>query len=180
VQHSGRCIAFEPNPNVARLLRQSLSVNGFDGRSEVREVALSGDEGTSYFYLPHNEPKNARLVPQIDQGAIEQNLGVFISVPTMTLDQAAPERVDFIKIDAEGAEGAIIRGMMGLLRRDRPQMVIEYNCARMADPRSPLEDLLSVYQEIQFLEMDGQVYNTTIDQVLSERVGQDWLLVLCS
>ena len=178
VQHTGRCIAFEPNPNVARLLRQTLSVNGFADRSDVREVALSGEEGASYFYLPHNEPKNARLVPEIDHWAVEQNLGVFINVPTMTLDAAAPDRVDFIKIDAEGAEGAIINGMMGLLKRDRPEMVIEYNCARMADPRSPLERLLSVYGSMQSLEMDGEVYSTTIDQILSERVGQDWLLVL--
>ena len=179
VKNDGHCLAFEPNPHIARNLRRTLSVNGFDDRSEVREVALSATSGTSAcFFIPSNEPKNSRIVPAISQDMVDRGLGCFIDVPTMSLDDLDLGQVNFIKIDAEGAEGAIIGGMMGLVRRDRPHMVIEYNCARLEDPRLPLEALLAVYGGISTLEMDGRVVETSIERILNDQKGEDWLLVL--
>jgi hypothetical protein len=44
-------------------------------------------------------------------------------VRTVTLDEAlGEERVDFIKIDAQGAEPRILRGMRGLVERERARL----------------------------------------------------------
>lgn len=36
-----------------------------------------------------------------------------------------PERVSLVKIDAEGHEASILKGMMTLVRRDRPTLIVE-------------------------------------------------------
>jgi FkbM family methyltransferase len=47
------CLAFEPNPQVAAKLRKSLSINGFDGRADVKEVALGREAaGEVRFFIP--------------------------------------------------------------------------------------------------------------------------------
>ncbi len=178
VGHTGRCIAFEPNPAVAPVLADTLSVNGFDDRCQVRKVALSHSPGESFFYQPKNEPKNARLVDEIDQNVVDQGQGTYVRVPVAPLDIEFRDRVDFIKIDAEGAEGAIIQGMANVLRAHRPLLLIEYNIARMSDPSAPLDLLLEIYGCLRHLECDGQVYALTKEQVLNERQGSDWLLVM--
>jgi FkbM family methyltransferase len=41
------------------------------------------------------------------------------------LESTDIERVDLIKIDVEGAEGAVLRGMGDVLERDRPDLIVE-------------------------------------------------------
>jgi FkbM family methyltransferase len=57
--------------------------------------------------------------------------GEHLRVPATTLDdfcaQAAVERLDAMKIDAEGSELAILRGARAVLERFRPAMVMEIN-----------------------------------------------------
>lgn len=53
VGDDGFCHSFEPNPAAAKLLRQSLDVNGFDWRSKVHQVAVSSETGSSpQFWVP--------------------------------------------------------------------------------------------------------------------------------
>jgi len=64
VGETGRVHAFEPNPQMAKLVEKSLSVNGFGSRVDVHQVALGagGDEPMALF-VPPGEPKNAHMVP---------------------------------------------------------------------------------------------------------------------
>jgi FkbM family methyltransferase len=176
VGHTGRCVAYEPNPHVARFARESLSVNGFGGWTEVREVALSREAGSAIFYLPHGEPKNARIVDSVDPVAVASGWGQYIDVIVRPLDQEFGGKIDFLKIDAEGAEGAIIHGMWNTIQAHHPKMIIEFNIGRMSDPLSPLQILSDAYGSIRSLEMDGSLPDVSIDRILSERVGEDWLL----
>ena len=48
-----------------------------------------------------------------------------VTVPAVTLDSLlGEERVDFIKLDVEGAETEAIRGGLGVLERDRPALAV--------------------------------------------------------
>src|SRR5262249_61654912 len=53
-------------------------------------------------------------------------------LPCRRLDEVAADiagRVDFIKMDAEGAEVEVVKGGEQLIRRDRPRMLIEVHSA---------------------------------------------------
>jgi FkbM family methyltransferase len=172
----GKVYAVEPNPDVAPLLRRSIALNGFAARTQVCEVAAGAVDGaTATLFAPEHEPKNAALAaaPPGGPGAMHQ-------VTIRTLDSLVTDgrRIDFIKIDAEGGEEAIIEGMAGILRDQRPPMVLEFNAARYADPATFLQRLIRIYGALRHVDFDGSATPVTPERVLTEHFGEDWLLFL--
>ena len=109
VTASGRVLAVEPNPRAAALLRETVLLNGIAGHTSVIQAAL-GPPGLSEarLFVPKGEPKNAQLV-----GPEGAEHGETVVVPVTTLDALTADfdRVDLVKIDAEGAEIGIVAGM---------------------------------------------------------------------
>lgn len=175
---SGKCIAFEPNPEVAAKLRKTVSINGFDSRTTIYEVALGSDpHGEIAFLIPHGEPKNARVVK--DQGGSSGDaVGRVITVPQANADTicANLQRLDFVKIDAEGAEANIIDGMAVLIARFKPDILLEFNAGREYDARALVSCLSAVYGPPSYVDFNGQLQPIAIDRLETENVGQDWML----
>jgi FkbM family methyltransferase len=178
VQDHGFCHAFEPNPKVAQLLKRSLYVNGFESRSRVWELALSNaDDESVHFFVPHGEPKNGHLIAAVDETRLDE--GYFTEVAIRSMDGLASElgRIDFIKIDAEGAEFQIVEGMRDIIRAQKPIMVVEVNCARY-DATPMLQEFIDVYGAIHFIGDDGHSHPTSIEEIRTVNVGTDWLVHL--
>jgi FkbM family methyltransferase len=176
VGHEGHMTAFEPNPAVAKLLGQSLAVNGFTPHATVHEVALSdGRRDSMQFFIPYREPKNALLIDRMPDHFA--GLGEAIQVPARSVDAMAAElgRVDFMKIDAEGAEIDILRGMGGLIRDQKPRMIVEFNAARAACGQA-LKDLADVYGGLQIVGHDGFAHPATVEDVLTAGARDDVLV----
>lgn len=173
VTRSGRVLAVEPNPAAARLLRQSVDLNGFGGQTEVVETALGDRDGQARLLVPRHEPKNAYIADDEPGADI-----VAHTVAVTRLDSLAERlgSVDLVKIDAEGAETAIVAGMVGLLRNRPPAIVLEFNAARYADAGSFLRVLLDVYGSVANIDYDGQATSVSPETVLTTQFGEDWLL----
>ena len=172
----GKVAAIEPNPAAADLLRRNIDINGFGFFTRVHEAACSdGRTALARLAVPVAEPKNACLVPE--ESANEPHV---LDVACVALDEVCAdyEQVDFIKIDAEGSEEKIFDGMMTVLERHRPTVVIEVNVARYADAAAFVAKLKSVYGELRYVGYDGHAVSITEDELLSRDVGQDWLVVL--
>lgn len=120
----GRAIGFEPLPSYAAGLRARFAGSA---NVEVRQLALAAEPGTATFYhvrngagesgLRHRKIYNAGT-PEIEELKVEVD----------TLDRQCGElnRVDFIKIDVEGAEIDCLKGGTELLARHRPFIGLEY------------------------------------------------------
>ena len=120
--HLQHAILFEPNPLAAARARENLAINGLT--FPVYEVALSEVSGE---------------VKMEDRGGVDPCnrtvAGFTSSAPTrtvasLTLDEffsANPEwsqRITVVKIDVEGHENSVLRGMTGFLREARPPLVM--------------------------------------------------------
>jgi len=172
---AGRCIAVEPNPNVASKLRKSLSVNGLAGRAEVREIALGRHSGEVSFFIPRDEPKNARIVsPDFEA----QELGQVIAVEVATVDQLCSgiDRLDFVKVDAEGGEDDIILGMGDTLDRLKPSLLLEFNVGRDYNGEHLIHRLQEIYGQCGFVDYYGRLKPVTVSELLTKKVGEDWML----
>lgn len=175
---SGHVRGIEPAPNAAAMLRRSLELNGFESNTSVTEAAAGASEGAvSLLYVPDREPKNAQIVTSPD--AVNTATGRLHQVSQRRIDALAAQfgRVDFVKIDAEGAEEEIIAGMLAILRRDKPHLVLEFNAARSRDPAALLATLCEIYGEPRYLDLNGNLHAASVAQLTAERVGTDWLLV---
>jgi FkbM family methyltransferase len=116
LQGDGRIHSFEPTPAVHQILRNNVQLNGFldDGVVSLHELAVSDSSGRVRFYgnrsdSTHNSLYSSEAVPQDEY-----------EVSTTTIDEVfgSQARLDFIKVDVEGAEPAVFRGMQQTLKRN--------------------------------------------------------------
>lgn len=102
----GRIWAFEPASSTAALLAESLRANGFH-HVVLDQRALSDHAGIAQLSLHQNSELNELVREGAAAGTAE-------TVALISLDDAMREyrwrEIDFVKIDAEGEEAAIIRG----------------------------------------------------------------------
>jgi FkbM family methyltransferase len=176
----GHVYAIEPAPATAAMLRRSLALNGFFLNATVIEAAAGAAcEETVLLHVPDREPKNAQIV--VSREAVAALAGSLHEVRQVQIDALAAQwgRIDFVKIDAEGAEEAIIAGMQAVLRRDRPHLVLEFNARRAHDPDRLLANLCDIYgrRSPRYIDLNGNLRDATIAQLLTEQFGIDWLVV---
>lgn len=172
VGQSGRVIAIEPSPNTARFLRKTLELNGLSARTQIFENAADAKSGeTVRLYVNPLDPKNDTVVNAALPGSV--------LVSTIAIDDicADLEKVDMIKIDAEGAEEGIIAGMSQTIERFSPTIVLEFNAARYKDARGFLQNLMSKYSRIGMVGYDGKRTTVGVEDVLTKNFGTDWLLI---
>jgi len=170
---AGRVHAIEPHPETAHVLRQNVVLNGFDRYTEVHELALGAEiSGEVTLFTPDGEPKNATVV-----ATAPPHGGRAVTVRATSFDELlGDQRLDLVKIDAEGAEVGILAGMARLIERHRPAMVLEFNAARYGDPAAVLGSLLRIYGRAKVISHEGYAEPIAPETVLSTQIGEDWLL----
>jgi FkbM family methyltransferase len=113
--------AFEPSPPTNELLRHTLAPHIASGRVVVSAVALGSSPGAATFHHYLDAPGLSTFHRRATT-EVEQNIAppTQISVPVSTIDEysraAGVPRIDFLKIDTEGNELAVLKGAGGMLR----------------------------------------------------------------
>jgi FkbM family methyltransferase len=122
VGSQGKVIAVEASQREREKLHQHLRINGCKNVS-VEAFALGEERGTADLYLVGGGETgcNSLRPPDVTQPTVR------IPVPVETLDRILQnhkiDRVDFIKMDVEGAELSVLKGARNLLN-SRPRAVI--------------------------------------------------------
>jgi FkbM family methyltransferase len=133
--------AFEPNPYVSEILKKHAEM--WSDKIKPFEIALYSSNGFQELLIPNPLAGWSTLAPK-------EREGEKVKVKTMTLDSFCKEynveRVDFIKIDAEGSEREILRGAKQTIRGFRPKIAVSaYH--RPDDERAIPEIVLSVRED---------------------------------
>lgn len=112
----GHHIAIEPLPYKADWLKQKFP------EVDVKQLALSDTPGEVTFYFNTAQSGFSGLHRQIENTTVEE-----LTVKSELLDKILPAdyRVDFIKLDVEGGELAVLRGAESTLQRYRPVLLFE-------------------------------------------------------
>lgn len=124
-------LAFEPSPDAYLYLEKNIQSNVLSKQIIPQSFAVSDREETLEFYKVHN-PKYPD-VPNLSGAAslvFMSSTSKKISVQTVNIDNFITKNypdfiVDFVKIDAEGAEGHIIQGMIKTIQKDKPIITCE-------------------------------------------------------
>ncbi|MEL6877076.1 MAG: FkbM family methyltransferase [Pseudomonadota bacterium] len=118
---------FEPNPDAFRLLEVNIALNNLTSVTQLYRLALSDAAGEAAMVHMTNNLGAARIAPEGD------GEGAMVSLARGD-DVLGGERVDFIKIDVEGHELAVLRGLERVLREQSPTLFVEvedHNCAEL-------------------------------------------------
>ncbi len=173
---SGKVFAFEPNPPIAKRLRDTVALNGFLDRVQVYECALSREDGQqALLVVPKSEPKNAHIVRQ---AGIPNAFAV--AVTTRRLDSFDEIPIpDFIKIDADTAEEDIWHGLDGILARtEKITIFMEFAAVRYTDPGAFLDDIVAKGMSLSYIDFQNGIQPVTKALILSRPQHEDVMLVL--
>jgi FkbM family methyltransferase len=139
VGESGRVVAFEAHPDNARRLRSSL---GDDHRGRVIVENLAVTDGAAEMVTLH--PGRGRASQEWNVTGVDlegRPTPRELDVPAVSLDAYFANRpLDFVKLDVEGAEALVLRGMRRLLREGGPTIVVEFHTPEGWEGRSELLD----------------------------------------
>jgi len=124
VHRDGRVFAFEPVPETFELLAANTALTELNNITLINaaasdSVGLVGmkipqfDTGLDNYYMAHT--------------AIDEYRFRALQIPVDSL--ALPHSIRLAKIDTEGNELLVLRGMVELLRRDHPLLIVEDNVA---------------------------------------------------
>jgi FkbM family methyltransferase len=117
----GEVLAFDPNSENARLILLGVAANGF-ANVRLYPLALSDVSGHAYFST-HIGSNGGFLDPN---ASLADGHGLI--VPTTRLDELAPGRLDFLKLDTEGSEYRILKGATAVIADSRPTITTEFSC----------------------------------------------------
>ncbi len=122
MESGGRCYAFEPNIESARLMRRNIANNRVTNLT-VSELGLWNEDNGRLVML--GDDSHAHPVRATDPGSAEQ-------VVTIMLDSYAKthgiSKLDLLMLDIEGGEQAALEGAIGFLGRsnhDAPTVIFE-------------------------------------------------------
>ncbi len=148
----GRHIAIEPLPEFADRLRRRFP------SATVHEVALSDTNGVSKFHHVVRTPAYSGLRRRQYERPDEPVEIIQVRACRLDdlLDPEAP--VDFLKIDVEGGELAVLRGSSRTLARHRPAVLFEHglgaaDCYGTAP--ADIYDLLASSLQYRIFTLDG-------------------------
>ncbi len=163
VGSGGRVDAFEAFPQNARKLQGNVDINDMSW-AHVNGAAVGGELGESWFIPPSDDITGSDYLQSC--GGVgyltDRPCDGAIRVPMITLDQYAESngirRLDFVKLDIEGAEVDALRGAANVLERFQPILAVEYNrsvLCRAGHSTQELDDLLDEYGYDRYAYRDG-------------------------
>jgi FkbM family methyltransferase len=122
---AGRVIAVEPNGEITRLLWTNLALNHVLDRVEIRGpgLALGKADGTGWLVRNRRKSSETMVKADLPEEARAKAEKVQITTGDALIGETA---VDAIKIDTSGTEIEVLRGLSGVLDRQRPLLLIDH------------------------------------------------------
>ena len=156
VGRTGRVVSVEPNPPTIERLQRNIRLNNATNVT-IQQVACTDTEKTLHFFQSNVantgessfSEKNAHSKREIEVR------GVPLDSIVRTLDL---RRIDLVKIDVEGAELEVLRGMKESLAKYRPKLIVELQ-------KETLENLGASLEEVyEFFRANGYTLQRHIDR----------------
>ncbi len=121
---------WNPNQDENSLLKESLALNGWSGRAVVHEDGLWGRPG----FLRDTDLAFSETEPM--EGGFRVRTLDSYGLPDLL------RRVDWLKLDVEGAEVEVLTGAENLIRAFRPKVVVENHQFKDATIESRVAEFL--------------------------------------
>lgn len=117
---TGIIYAIEPAPRNFEALTENIQMNPYASRVKLYNMAISNKSGKILFTIADSANHHRLFVPGSPASRPEEHQNV-IEVDTATLDEVLGGKdIDVIRMDTEGAEWVILKGMKKILGNDKP------------------------------------------------------------
>ncbi|OKH35197.1 hypothetical protein NIES2101_37790 [Calothrix sp. HK-06] len=179
VGENGKVHAFEPNPELLKILEQTFERNQLSN-VRLHRVALGSEEGKLELRIPKINAGAASLVRNKDLSNCD-----IVSVPVRSLSTIVAEEgiqsIRLIKIDVEGFEAEVFQGGQEVLESIRPEAILfELNEIKGAVSEQPVIKILRDFG-YKFFSIPRCLFRMHLERFnpddANQTVGHDFLAV---
>jgi len=146
---SGRTIGIEPDPEVFELVRDNININSFEARATAINAAVSNVGGRLTLYRRMTRSGNTSIIKLSDDSVrpLGESAPQPFDVDSISLSDLLPRfggRIDFMKIDVEGAEPLAFRGAQKMIDANpRLKIIMEWSPGQIVAAGFDLGDFLA-------------------------------------
>ena len=117
-QSSGQVHSFEPNPRSFGFLEQNVEINQLRNAC-LNHVGVSSQPGRLTLRIPHSGNSGSASFSQPYADAASDQVDVDVTTLTSYCERQNIEQIDMIKVDVEGHEFEVLKGLKTLLAQRR-------------------------------------------------------------
>lgn len=121
-----RSYAFEPLPNSYQRLVDHIELNKLQERCTAINVAVSDREGRAEFFVADAPYTDCSSLAYLQSPGGRPGSTVEVRCATATDAVPSDQLIDLVKIDVEGAEALVLAGLLPILLRSRPALIVEF------------------------------------------------------
>lgn len=180
---TGMVWAFEPASDVYQMMQQNLSLNNVQNVKIFKHALASQDDQKLNLMCEDDLPDGHRFTSTqaVDQIEAVSEINTVESVMACTLDKVIRDlknpKIDFIKIDVEGYEYDILKGMRETLLQNENVLVLFESSEKLLERAGASQNELNKYmQELGFTlhawDNKKQEWATEIERV--NKIGNVW------
>lgn len=148
LNNAGKIYAFEPTPNTFSLLCRIVKLNKCSTIIPINK-AVSDRNETLSFYIDNNLGSNANSLVSKNERNRQS-----IDVETITIDQFVTEnkinKIDFLKIDAEGSELSVLKGAIKTLKNHKPLAILAIHPRLISNNGDNIKDIYLLLKSLNY------------------------------
>ena len=157
--HKGKVYVFEPAPNTFNIINDTVRINKLQDRVTVTQQAVSNNSGSTFFYMADSnlaDNANSLIHHRLDKKLKK------IEVQLTTIDEFIAanniKKVDFIKMDVEGAELDALKGGIGCLKTYKPKMTLGLHPTPIKQKGDSLEEIYDLLVDCKYvIKLDNKI-----------------------
>jgi len=148
-------LAFEPFPPLRSLIEEKISLNALNNVVVVPFGLGERDETLEYFPGKGANPGAGTFLPN-GQIHVEDSVKLTVRNGDLLCEERNFPRIDLLKVDVEGFEPFVFRGLANRIGRDRPVILTELTDASRDGFGSEAGFRASFYKSARFAEVTGR------------------------
>lgn len=174
VGEKGRVTSFEANPLLAKILFRNVHINGYINRVNVNNKAVFSSTKKMKFNICKEYHGSSSFWINNDSLIKYHDSTNTIEVDSVSLDEflGTNEKVDFLRIDAEGSDPHIIDGARQLISKNKNIIIImeyipEYLKLYYPDIKTFFENIRIDGFNISKINNNGSYFDVSSDTILN-------------
>jgi len=171
--------AFEPNPEIAKLLHKTFSLNGLEHSARIVEAGVSDKPGDLTLYLGGEQWGSSSFRKELAHAKKDDG----VKVPVTTIDAYCKEhkieKVDVIKLDVEGYEDHAYAGMRHTVKNNpQVRIVMEFTFGAYENEPDFFKQLQTDFEYLYYIDPRGEFEIITHFDMLRSKTRDDLVMIV--
>ena len=173
----GKVFSFEPDPTNYDLLKSNIALNSLNNIRPYNLALSDRDENLYFSSMGFDQNLGARFTAK-ETATLTQHSLPQAKAPTqikaVAFDQfLLNEKINIIKIDVEGFELNVLRGMKEMLSQQHPLIITEFAPSNLKDigkiePRELFDFVIMLGYKVAIIKLNGELSPCNSDHIYQE------------